>query len=97
MKKTLLFLPVLFGAVLLSGCSADSAPSVNTVVPTPPSQLSEPEIKPEKDSVSAPNVKKSSSGICHAEGTTYYSRTKNFTPYDSIDECLDSGGRMPLK
>lgn len=47
--------------------------------------------------VSAPNVKKSSSGICHGEGTTYYNQTKKFTAYDSIDECLDSGGRMPLK
>lgn len=24
-----------------------------------------------------------------------YSRTKNFTPYESITECLNSGGRLP--
>jgi micrococcal nuclease len=42
-------------------------------------------------------VKKSSSSICHAPGTTYYSRTTNFTPYNTLDECLASGGRMPLR
>ncbi|SHG34634.1 Protein of unknown function [Marinomonas polaris DSM 16579] len=40
-------------------------------------------------------VKKSKSAICHAPGTQYYSRTKNFTPYDTLDQCLASGGRLP--
>lgn len=40
-------------------------------------------------------VKKSSSGICHPEDSSYYSRTRNFTPYQSLDACLDSGGRLP--
>lgn len=42
-------------------------------------------------------VKKSNSGICHAPGTTYYSRTIHYTRYNSIDECLASGGRLPKK
>lgn len=42
-------------------------------------------------------VKKSKSNICHAPGTTYYNQTKNFTPYSSVDECLQSGGRLPKK
>lgn len=42
-------------------------------------------------------VKKSTSSICHAPGTTYYARTKNFTPYNTIDECLNSGGRLPKR
>lgn len=42
-------------------------------------------------------VKMSRSGICHAPGTTYYSRTMNFTPYSSLDSCLADGGRMPRK
>ncbi len=42
-------------------------------------------------------VKKSKSGICHAPGSTYYSRTKNFTPFKTLDECLKSGGRLPKK
>lgn len=40
-------------------------------------------------------VKKSASGICHNEASAYYSRTKNFTPYDDLSTCLDSGGRLP--
>ena len=52
------------------------------------------------DSTSTSNsgvVKKSSAGICHAPGTTYYFKTKNFTPYNSIEDCLNSGGRLPLR
>lgn len=42
-------------------------------------------------------VKKSSTGICHAPGTTYYNKTKNFVAYNSVQACLDSGGRLPLR
>lgn len=52
----------------------------------------------EKESVQildGPQVKKSSTGICHGKGTTYYEKTKNFISYESIDDCLNSGGRLP--
>lgn len=49
------------------------------------------------DSSAGSVVKKSKTGICHAPGTTYYNKTKSFTPYNSIDECLKSGGRLPLR
>jgi hypothetical protein len=42
-------------------------------------------------------VKKSTTGICHAPGTTYYEKTKTFTSFDSIQQCLDSGGRLPKR
>jgi hypothetical protein len=42
-------------------------------------------------------VKMSKSGICHAPNTTYYNKTKNFTTYKSLDECLKAGGRLPKK
>ncbi|MCX6734319.1 MAG: hypothetical protein NTZ25_00210 [Candidatus Peregrinibacteria bacterium] len=44
-----------------------------------------------------PQVKKSTSGICHERGSTYYDKTKNFQPYLSLDDCLNSGGRLPKK
>jgi len=44
-----------------------------------------------------PTIKKSSAGICHEEGTSYYKNTKNFTAYNSLDDCLASGGRLPKK
>jgi len=46
---------------------------------------------------SDPPVKMSSSGICHAQGGTYYNQTKKFTAYKTLDECLKAGGRMPKK
>jgi len=42
-------------------------------------------------------VKKSKTGICHAPGGSYYDRTKNFTPFKTLDECLKSGGRLPKR
>jgi endonuclease YncB( thermonuclease family) len=42
-------------------------------------------------------VKKSSTGICHAPGTTYYAKTKYFTPYKTLQDCLKSGGRLPKR
>lgn len=43
-----------------------------------------------------PAVKKSTTGICHAKGTRYYSQTTNFTAYSTVQACLSSGGRLPL-
>ena len=42
-------------------------------------------------------IKKSRNGICHPKGGTYYSRTKYYEPYDSMQACLDSGGRAPKR
>ena len=47
---------------------------------------------------SDPPVKMSSSGICHEKGkSSYYAQTKKFTAYNTLDECLKAGGRMPAK
>ena len=40
-------------------------------------------------------VKKSGSGICHGPSSPYYAQTKNFTAFSSIEDCLNSGGRLP--
>jgi len=42
-------------------------------------------------------VKRSKSGICHAPGSAYYARTVHFTSFETLEACLASGGRMPLK
>jgi len=42
----------------------------------------------------APAVKKSEQGICHERGSATYERTKHFEPYDTMDACLASGGRV---
>ena len=42
-----------------------------------------------------PVVKMSKSEICHAVDSSYYNRTKNFTAYETLDECLEAGGRLP--
>ena len=46
---------------------------------------------------SAEVVKKTSSGICHPPASSYYDRTKNFRPFDSVEACLASGGRLPKR
>lgn len=47
--------------------------------------------------ISGPQVKKSTSDICHEKGTTYYERTSNYEAFDSIEDCLASGGRLPKR
>jgi hypothetical protein len=42
-------------------------------------------------------IKKSNSGICHDKKSQYYSKTKNFKPFKTMKECLDSGGRLLKK
>jgi len=42
-----------------------------------------------------PVVKMSKSEICHAVDSSYYNRTKNFTSFETLKECIDAGGRLP--
>jgi hypothetical protein len=44
-----------------------------------------------------PVVKKSTTGLCHAKGTSYYDKTTNYTPYTSVADCINSGGKLPAK
>jgi len=41
-------------------------------------------------------VKLSNNGICHAPGSTYYARTRNFRPFSTMQECLRFG-RLPRR
>ena len=43
----------------------------------------------------SPNVKKSTSNICHEKGSQYYKQTKKYQNFSSIEDCLNSGGRLP--
>ena len=42
-------------------------------------------------------VKKSDAGICHDKNSTSYERTKKFTEFKTVDECVKSGGTLPKK
>jgi hypothetical protein len=44
-----------------------------------------------------PIVKKSDSGICHDKNSPSYERTKKFTEFKTVDECVKSGGALPKK
>ena len=44
-----------------------------------------------------PPVKKSKTGICHKNGSKYYEQTKHYEVFQSIDECINSGGRLPKR
>jgi hypothetical protein len=48
------------------------------------------------DSASIP-VKKSKTNICHKKGSKYYDQTKHYRTYNTIKECIKSGGRLPKK
>ena len=42
----------------------------------------------------SPNVKKSSANICHEKGSQYYKQTKKYESFNTIEDCLNSGGRL---
>ena len=44
---------------------------------------------------SNPNVKKSLSSICHEKRSQYYKQTKKYESFNTIEDCLNSGGRLP--
>ncbi|MBI2448626.1 thermonuclease family protein [Candidatus Microgenomates bacterium] len=86
-----------------SACGGDTTqeattPTQNTSGGSSPTatQPTTPTLPPSTTTTTLP-VKKSKTSICHAPGTTYYNQTIYFTPYNTIDECLDSGGRLPLR
>lgn len=80
-------------------CDGELKPAAAQSAPSKPAAQSKPRPSPAPEPAPAAGavVKKSSSGICHAPGTTYYARTKNFTPYSSLQACLNSGGRLPKR
>lgn len=66
---------------------------VGTYTPPPPQQTQ----TSSPAQTSSGYVKKSRNDICHAPGTTYYNRTLHYTRYNNIQDCLNSGGRLPLR
>lgn len=81
--------------------SGTPSPAATTSTPTPSTTSTTPSTSPTASpalnqmQTSEGVVKKSKSDICHAPGTTYYDRTTNYTPFDTVQACLDSGGRLP--
>ena len=43
----------------------------------------------------AGTVKQSTSGLCHPPQSSWYEKTHNYTSFDTIQACLDVGGRLP--
>ena len=69
-----------------------------SATPTPAAAAAAATTKPASGTPAAePEVKKSSSGVCHDKTSKSYKSTKNFTGYKTLDECLKSGGRAPKK
>lgn len=78
------------------GLWADEACAGDTTQPTPiKSEGTKTDTSQSQSSGSV--IKKSTNGICHEPGSTYYYKTKDYTPYANIESCLQSGGRLPLR
>jgi hypothetical protein len=44
--------------------------------------------------ISEPEVKQSSSGICHDKSSASFERTKNYKSFDTMADCIEAGGRL---
>ncbi len=51
---------------------------------------------PNEEILPWPPVKKSRNAICHDRDSPWYNQTIHFQPFNSLKECLDSGGRLPM-
>jgi hypothetical protein len=81
---------VLASAAHAADPAAGAKPAPASAAPTAPAPVA---AAPAAD----PAVKKATaSGICHDKTSPSFKQTKNFTPFNSMDECLKSGGK-PLK
>jgi hypothetical protein len=47
------------------------------------------------NSTSEPQVKQSTSGICHDNSNGSFDQTKSYIPLDSIATCTEASGRLP--
>jgi len=90
----------------LAGIAAHAQPSAATAAPAAAASAAKPAAsgaaaaKPAAAASGAtadPEVKKSNAGICHEKTSNGYKQTKNFTPFKTMDECIKSGGRAPMK
>ncbi len=98
MKKYFLNLVLLIVlAVSLTACSSQNTNTIAGHVNIDNPQIRAINNEPSTVNNEEPQVKKSTTGICHEKGTTYYGRTQHFQPFNSIEDCLNSGGRLPLK
>ena len=66
-----------------------------TVIGAAPVSASDKKDATKAPAADAPAVKKSDSAICHDKSSPSYERTKNFTPFKTMDECIKSGGTAP--
>ena len=66
-----------------------------TVIGAAPVSASDKKDATKAPAADAPAVKKSDSGICHDKSSPSYERTKNFTSFKTMDECIKSGGTAP--
>ena len=77
---------------LSSIVSVAFAQAAKTPAPATPASAPVAAAKPPTDE---PVVKKSKNDICHDKTSNGYKQTKNFTAFNSMDECVKSGGRPP--
>ncbi len=73
-----------------------TTPTVSSTPATTPATTAPAATTSTPASTTDPEVKKSTTNICHEKGVSqYYNQTKTFTPYNTIADCLASGGRLP--
>jgi hypothetical protein len=76
--------------------SAPSQPQTAAASAGAPTTAAAPAVAPAAPAADPVVKKATASGICHDKTSPSFKQTKNFTPFNSMDECLKSGGK-PLK
>ncbi|MEI7515777.1 MAG: hypothetical protein WCK81_10325 [Betaproteobacteria bacterium] len=76
--------------------AAPKAPSASAALPATPAKaaaVAAPAAPAAKAVAAEAAVKKSKNNICHDKTSPGYKQTKNFTEFQTMEECVKSGGR----
>lgn len=88
-------LPPVVAAVSTAPTATTQSSSVVPSLPKTQAVAPAPKTVP-RDTTNHSVIKLSNKGICHEPGSTYYSRTIHFTPYNTLADCLKVG-RLPKR
>jgi|SRR5690554_3412775 len=47
------------------------------------------------DNATASTIKQSASDLCHPPQSNWYDKTRTYKPFETVEACLDAGGRLP--
>lgn len=97
LKSSLITALLAFSGLMAQAQTTPATPAAPAKPATPAvaASAAKPAAAAKASTTPAPEVKKSSNGICHDQSSPSFKQLKKFTEFKTMDECIKSGGRAP--